>query len=147
MLHLGLGHIKLFIDNYYDCLALTDVDLALSMGKEIIVPQSVLKIQADLKMYVDWEICMKPLGIFFVGKSKKGKQTNFLFQSCDVERYTTAKYTNLIVHMNSCKKNNDRDKSKLKKVMNWYAEIRRTLRVAAQVLITRFRHFLQRGRL
>ena len=136
MLHLGLGHIKLFIDNYYDCLALADVELTFSMGKEITVPQLVLKIQADLKMYVDWEICMKQLGIFFVGKSKKGKQTKFLFQSCDVERYTTSLYTNLIVCMNSCKKNNEADKAELKKVKNWYAEILRTLHMAAQVLIT-----------
>lgn len=33
-LHLGFGHIKLFIDNYYDSLALTDVDLDASVGKE-----------------------------------------------------------------------------------------------------------------
>ena len=79
VLRLGLGHIKLFIDNYYDCLALTDVELALSMRKEIMVPQSVLKIQVDLKMYVDGEISLKPFGIFFVGKSKKGKETKVLF--------------------------------------------------------------------
>lgn len=28
---LGFAHIKLFIDNYYDCLALTDVELTLEM--------------------------------------------------------------------------------------------------------------------
>ena len=101
---LGLAHIKLFIDNYYDCLALTDVELALTIGKEINVPQSLLKSQADLKPYVDGEIFLKPLGIVFVGKSKKGKNTKFLFQTCDVERYMTAHYTNLLVRMNSCKR-------------------------------------------
>lgn len=28
---IGFAHIKLFIDNYYDCLAMKDVDLALAM--------------------------------------------------------------------------------------------------------------------
>lgn len=133
---LGLAHIKLFIDNYYDCLALTDVELALAMGKEITVHQSLLKSQANLKKCVDGEICLKPLGIVFVGKSKKGKNTKFLFQACDVERYTTTDYTNLLVRMNSCKKNNDGDKVRLKNVMNWYFEIRRPMHQAIQMLMT-----------
>ena len=62
---MGLAHIKLFIDNYYDCLALTDVELALTMGKEINVPQSLLKSKDDLQPYDEGEICLKPLVIVY----------------------------------------------------------------------------------
>ena len=86
---IGFAHIKLFIDNYYEYLALTDLELALAIGKQITVTQSMLKSQASLKSYEDGEICLKPLGIVFVGKNKKGMITKFLFQACDVERYTT----------------------------------------------------------
>lgn len=54
---------------------------------------------------------MKHLGIVFVGKNKKGKNTKFLFQVYDVEKYTTSQYTNLIVRMNNYVKNNDGDKA------------------------------------
>ena len=63
-----------------------------------------------------------------------GKNMKFLFQACDVERYTTSHYTNLLVRMNSCKKNNDVDKAELKKGMTWYMEIRRTIHQAIQML-------------
>ena len=66
---------------------------------------------------------MKPLGIVFVGKSKQGKITKYLFQACDVERYTPTHYTNLLVWMNNCAKNNDGDKAELGKVINWYTKI------------------------
>ena len=39
VLKLGLGHIKLFIDNYYDCLAMTDVELVATMEKELVAPK------------------------------------------------------------------------------------------------------------
>lgn len=61
-------HIKLSIHNYYENLVLTDVELALAIRMEIIVPQSLLKRKADMKHYVDGEICLKPLGIVFVGR-------------------------------------------------------------------------------
>lgn len=32
---LGLTHIKIFIDNYYECLALTDLELATAKGLEV----------------------------------------------------------------------------------------------------------------
>ena len=35
---LGLAHVNILIDNYYQCLALTDVELASKMGKKIVVP-------------------------------------------------------------------------------------------------------------
>ena len=60
----------------------------------------------------------------------------FLFQACDVEIYTTAHYTNLIVRMNSCKKNNEGNKAKIKKIMNWYSEIKRVINQAGQMLLT-----------
>lgn len=66
---IGFAHIKLFIDNYYEYLALTNVELALAIGKHITVPQPMLKSQASLKSYEDGEICLKPLGIMFVGKN------------------------------------------------------------------------------
>ena len=74
---IGLAHIKLFIDNYYEYLALADVELALANGKQIALPQSMLKIQASLKSYEDGEICLKPLGIVFVGKIRKGRLKSF----------------------------------------------------------------------
>lgn len=96
--------IMLFIDNYYDFLPLIDVELALAKGKQVSVPQSMLKGQGSLKTYEDGEICTKPLGIVFTWKNKKGKDTKFLFQAYDVERYTSSQYTNLLVRINSCNK-------------------------------------------
>lgn len=32
------AHIKLFINNYYDCLAMIDVELYLAMGRQVTVP-------------------------------------------------------------------------------------------------------------
>ncbi|KAL7582500.1 hypothetical protein Lser_V15G44572 [Lactuca serriola] len=73
VLRLRLGHIKIFIDNYFDCLALTDVELASALGKEVKVEMEATKSQAELKKYSDGEICLKPFGIVFLGKDKKGK--------------------------------------------------------------------------
>ena len=66
--------------------------------------------QGSLKNFKDGEICVKPLGIVFVGKNKIGKNTKFLYQVCDVEKYTSSQYTNLLVRINICKKNNDGEK-------------------------------------
>ena len=46
VLRLGFGHIKIFIDNYYDCLALTDLELASALRKEVKVAMEVTKSQA-----------------------------------------------------------------------------------------------------
>ena len=35
---IGFAHIKLFIDNYYDCLAMIDVELASAMGRQVTMP-------------------------------------------------------------------------------------------------------------
>ncbi|CAI9300099.1 unnamed protein product [Lactuca saligna] len=94
---IGFAHLKVFIDGYYGSLALTGFELALTLGKHVTVPQSMLKSQATLKNFEDGEICLKPLGIVFIRKNKKGNNTKFLFQVCDVERYTMPHYTNLMV--------------------------------------------------
>lgn len=69
-------------------------------------------------------------------KNKKGNNTKFLFQVCDVERYTTSYYTNLMIQMNNRAKNNENEKAEIHKVANWYAEIRRVIRQAALMLTT-----------
>lgn len=84
---LGFSHIKLFLDNYYDCFAMIDVELALTLVKQVTVPQSLLKGAKNLKNYDDGEIFLKPLGIVFVGKNKNNNITKFLFKVEDVERY------------------------------------------------------------
>lgn len=89
------------------------MELDLAFGNQVTVPQSMLNGQGSLKNYEDGEIYMKPLGNVFVGKNKKEKNTKFLFQACDVESYTSSQYTNLMVHMNSCKKNNYGDNAKI----------------------------------
>ncbi|CAI9294637.1 unnamed protein product [Lactuca saligna] len=40
---IGVAHIKVFIDNYYDFLAITDIELAIAINKTSKVPQSLLK--------------------------------------------------------------------------------------------------------
>ena len=94
MFRLGLAHIKIFINNYYECLALTDVELATAKGLEVKVPMEATKTQVELKKYANEEICLKPFGLVFTGKDKNGKAKRFLFQACEVERYTTSQYTN-----------------------------------------------------
>ena len=68
----------------------------------------------------------------FSGKDTKGKPKKFLFKVFEVERYTSSQYTNFIVRMNNCKKNNEGDKRELKKVITWYAEVRKTIHSAVQ---------------
>ena len=73
--------------------------------------------------------------------NKNRKNTKFLFQACNVERYTTSHYTNLIVCRNSCKKNNDGDKDETEKIIKWYLEIQRLIHLAGQMLLTWIQHF------
>ena len=77
VLRLGLAHIKMFIDNYYDFLALIDVELASTLGKKVNVAMEASKTQAELKKYTDGEICLKPFGLVFSGKDKHGKAKRF----------------------------------------------------------------------
>ena len=77
---------------------------------------------ANINKLEDGEITLKPLGIAFVGKNKKGNNSKFLFQVCDVERYTSSHYTNLLVRMNSYNKNKDKEKVEIRNIVNVYAE-------------------------
>lgn len=83
----------------------------------------MLMSKASLKNLEDGGITLNPLGIVFLGKNKKGNNSKFPFQVCDVERYTTAHYTNLLVRMNSCEKNNDKEKAQIQNIVNQYVEI------------------------
>ncbi|KAL7610158.1 hypothetical protein Lser_V15G11463 [Lactuca serriola] len=132
--NLGCRHIKVFLENYFECLAQTDIELAIVKGIDITAPMAPTKKQVELKKYEDGEICLKPLGIVFAGKDKAGRAKRFLFQTSEVERYTNSQYTNLIVRMNHCKKNSEGDKKEIKKVISWYMEIRRVLMYAVQLL-------------
>lgn len=40
---LGHAHVKLFIDNYYDCLALSDIEMELAIRRKVTVSQSIQK--------------------------------------------------------------------------------------------------------
>ena len=86
------------------------MELASVMGNEVNVAMEATKIQVELKKYDDGEICLKPFGLVFAGKDNNGKARRFLFQACEVERYTTSQYTKFIVRMNNCLKTNQGDK-------------------------------------
>lgn len=133
---LGLALIKIFIDNYYEYVDLTDVELATAKWLEVKDPMEVSKTQVALKKFADREICLNPFGYVFAGKDKNGKTKRFLFQENEMERYTTSQYTNFIVRMNNYSKNNLGDKKELKKIISWYTEIRRVMLFAAQILST-----------
>ena len=113
----GFAHIKIFIDNYYDCLALTDEELASDLGRKVTVSWESTLPQTELMKYADGEICLKPFGMVFAGKDTKGKPKKFLFKVSEIERYTTSQYTNFIVRMNNCTKNNEGDRKELKKII------------------------------
>lgn len=83
------------------------------MGRTMKVPQSMLKGQGSLKNFQDGEICVKPLGVLFVGKNKNQKITKFLFQVDDVDKYTNSLYTNLQAGVNNCKRNTTGDKTEI----------------------------------
>ena len=84
---IGFARIKVFIDNYYECLAVMNIELAMAVTRTSKVPQLTLKGLGSLKDHNDGEIIHKPLGVVFLGKNKNNKMTKFLFQVCDVERY------------------------------------------------------------
>ncbi|KAL7604923.1 hypothetical protein Lser_V15G18161 [Lactuca serriola] len=130
----GFAHVKTFIDNYFDCLALTDEELANVLGREVKVPWEDTLTQSALSKYIVGEICLKPFGMVFSGRDTKGKPKKFLFKASEIERYNSSQYTHFIVRMNNCKKNNEGDKKDLKKVISWYGEVRRTIHSAIQSL-------------
>ncbi|KAL7607148.1 hypothetical protein Lser_V15G19426 [Lactuca serriola] len=132
---IGFAHVKTFIDNYFDCLALTDEELANVLGREVNVPWEETLSQSALSKYVVGEICLKPFGMVFSGRDTKGKPKKFLFKVSEIERYNSSQYTHFIVRMNNCKKNNEGDKKDLKKVISWYGEVRKTIHSAVQKLM------------
>ncbi|KAL7586161.1 hypothetical protein Lser_V15G40639 [Lactuca serriola] len=132
----GFAHVKTYIDNYFDCLALTDEELANVLGREVKVPWEDTLTQSALLKYVVGEICLKPFGMVFSGRDTKGKPKKFLFKASEIERYNSSQYTHFIVRMNNCKKNNEGDKKDLKKVISWYGEVRRTIHSAIQMLLS-----------
>lgn len=91
--------------------------------------------KANINNLEDGEITLKTLGMLLWGKTKKVNNSKFLFQVCDVERYRSSHYTNLLVRMSSCDKNNDKEKIEIRKIVNWYVEIRRLIHQATKVLI------------
>ncbi|KAL7607644.1 hypothetical protein Lser_V15G16187 [Lactuca serriola] len=119
----GFAHVKTYIDNYFDCLALTDEELANVLGREVKVPWEDTLTQSTLSKYVVGEICLKPFGMVFSGRDTKGKPKKFLFKASEIERYNSSQYTHFIVRMNNCKKNTKGDKKDLKKVISWYGEV------------------------
>ena len=52
---IGFAHIKVFIDNYFDCLSITDIELAMVVNKISKVPQSFLKGKINIDEYEDGE--------------------------------------------------------------------------------------------
>ena len=61
--------------------------------------------KANINKIEDGEITLKPLRIALLGKNKKDNNLKFLFQVCDVERYISAHYNNLLVWMKNYKNN------------------------------------------
>ena len=100
------------------------------------MPQSLLKGVGSLKEFDDGEICVKSLGIVFVGKNKNSKNTKFLFRVEHVERYTNSRYINLLIRINNCKRNIEGDKADIRRTIVWYMEIRRVLHQATKMLMT-----------
>lgn len=96
----------------------------------------MLKGEGGHKNFIDGEICVKPLGILFIGKNKKWKNTKFLFQVCDVEKHTNSYCMNILVRMHNCKRNSDGDKVEIMKTNMWYMEIRRVIHQVAKMLTT-----------
>lgn len=84
---IGFAHIKVFIDNYYDWIASTDIELTSAVNKPSKVPQSLLKGKINIDKYEDGQIINQPLGVVFQGKNKNGNLTKLLFQVSDLERY------------------------------------------------------------
>lgn len=92
---IGYGHIKAFIDFYYDSLAVIEIDIAMAMNMTSKVPKSLLKVLKDLEKFKDGEIIHKPFGVVIYGNNKKGELRKCLFQTN--ERYTNSHFMNIIL--------------------------------------------------
>ncbi|CAH1424772.1 unnamed protein product [Lactuca virosa] len=85
---LGYGHLKTFLDAYFTHLALIDINLSTHLKRTSKVPKALLKGKMSKKDYEDGEIVHDPLGVVFIGKSKKDNMKKFLLRIDDVERYS-----------------------------------------------------------
>ncbi|CAH1453467.1 unnamed protein product [Lactuca virosa] len=94
---IGFTHIKVFTGNYYDYLAIIDIELATTVKKPLKVPQSLLRGKLNINDFEDCKIIHQPLGVVFRGKNRNGRMTKFLFQVSDLEMYTNSEYTNLLI--------------------------------------------------
>ncbi|CAI9283452.1 unnamed protein product [Lactuca saligna] len=65
--------IKVFIDNYFACLAITDIELSMDVNKTSKVPQSLLKGKDNIGKFEDVEIIHQPFGVVFRGKTRMGR--------------------------------------------------------------------------
>ena len=65
---LGFGHIKAFLDSYYEYLAITDNDLVIAIKKTVKVPQTLAKAKLNINEFEDGEIIHHPYGVVFGGK-------------------------------------------------------------------------------
>lgn len=84
---------------------MTNIELALAVNRTSKIPQSMLNGQGSIKNYKDGEIIHKPLGFVFVGKNEKNHITKFLFQVCDMDRYTKSQHMSVLIRLNNCKRN------------------------------------------
>lgn len=67
---IGYGHIKAFIDCYYDYFAIIDIELAMEINKRSKVSKDLLKGRMSIEKFGDGEIIHKPFGVFFQSKNK-----------------------------------------------------------------------------
>ena len=95
----------------------------MAVNKTSKVPQSLLNGKLNIDKFEDEDIIHQPLGVVFRGNNKNGKMTKFLFQICDLERYTNSQYTNLLIRMNNCKRNEVEDKVEIRKMIMWYMDV------------------------
>ena len=120
---IGYAHIQSFKDCYFNHLAITYIDLAIAVNKTLKVPQSLFRGRLNIDEFEDGEIIHQPFGVVFQGKKIKGKLTKFLFQTNDIDRYTS----NILLCINNCNKNNNEDKGEVRKINIWYVKIRKEL--------------------
>ena len=76
---IGFAHIKVF-NNYYECLVITYIELAIAVNKSPKVPQSLLNGKINIHKYEYGEIIHQPMRVVFRGKNKNGRMTKFFFQ-------------------------------------------------------------------
>ena len=116
---IDFAHTKVFIDSYYDCLTIIDIELAIAMNKTSKFPQSLLKGKINIDKYEDGDIVLKPLGVVFLGKNNNQIMTKFFIKVADVERYMNVQCTSLLVQINNCKKSSGEDNAEIRKTILW----------------------------